>query len=58
MECSYCHKTVEFTITKLLSRCTNCDKDYFSPQQSKALYLWKELGKKLKNKLDNKNKTM
>jgi hypothetical protein len=48
MECPMCGKTVDFTITKLLSRCTACNKDYFSPEQSKALYHWKELGKRLK----------
>jgi hypothetical protein len=46
-ECPYCHKIVEQTITKLVSRCTECNKEYYSPEQTKAITAWREYGKQL-----------
>jgi hypothetical protein len=47
LDCPYCHKLIDATVTKLVSRCTECNKDFYSSDQSKYTHLWRELGKKL-----------
>jgi uncharacterized protein (DUF983 family) len=49
-ECPHCHKIVEQTITKLVSRCTACNKDYYSSEQTRAIAAWREFGKQLSKK--------